>query len=593
MRSPILYHGIRHGVSPATNKLSSMLKMNSHAHDILKSLLGKGYFPKELPPAFTTMDFGEHALEILADWEAANHFSIKNAKKFTKVDGKRLRGRYEYMGLKHAEPEVISIPKKLYERRLIHVTHPISQTLLVKELAENWRQLQRILSNRRYSEDKITIDRQHERSLEGINFELHHAKKDYIEATSDWLVRTDISRFYPSIYTHSIPWAAYGKEKVKSSLNRYRGSFADRLDMLVRACNRNQTIGIPIGPETSRIIAEIVSSRIDYEYKNILDPKLGTVARLQDDWFIGANSFEQAEMALSTISRCYREFGLEINGTKTSIKHILASGSESWKSEISGFLSHRYGGLNGQRLKELLNLCLRLQLDSPSEPVMNYTLAIIEGRRYRKFDVRFLESFLLKAATISPSSMDRICRIILNINYHTGGLSISRLLPRFAELSVRYFDHGALFEVIWLLYTIRGLNAPFKASRIIEHAENYPSSVIRILLFDMKNKGICLGKIPIKRWEDDVSGERVLTDWSWLYAYEAIRKGWMKDKRRLLSKPFFKAMDQRGINFYNPDTNIKYSSSVKKLQYTITRQQKLIANKYLNKLRNIDLSDYI
>ena len=449
------------------------------------------------------------------------------------------------------------------------------------------------MSNRRYSEDKITIDRQHERSLEGINFALHHAKKDYIEATSDWLVRTDISRFYPSIYTHSIPWAAYGKEKVKSSLNRYRGSFADRLDTLVRACNRNQTIGIPIGPETSRIIAEIVSSRIDYEYESVLGPKLGTVARLQDDWFIGTNSFEQAEMALSAISWCYREFGLEINGTKTSIKHILASDSESWRSEISGFLSHRRGGLKGQRLRELLNLCLRLQLDSPSEPVMNYTLSVIEGRYYNKSDVPFLESFLLKAAAISPSSMDRICRIILNISYQTGGLSISRLIDRFVELSVRHLERGALFEVIWLLYTIRGLSTPFMVSPIIEHAENYPSSVIRILLFDMKNKGICVGKLPTKRWEDDVSAESVLTDWSWLYAYEAFRNGWMKDKRRLLFKPFFKALDQRDINFYNPDTNIKYSSSVKKLQYTINRQQKLTANKYLSRLRNIDPSDYI
>ena len=90
-----------------------MIKMNPHAHVILKSLLGKGYFPKELPPAFTTMDFGEHALEILTDWEAANLFSIKNAKKFTKVDGKHLRGRYEYMKLKHSDPEIISIPKKI------------------------------------------------------------------------------------------------------------------------------------------------------------------------------------------------------------------------------------------------------------------------------------------------------------------------------------------------------------------------------------------------------------------------------------------------------------------------------------------------
>ena len=104
------------------------------------------------------------------------------------------------------------------------------------------------------------------RAIKGINFALHRAKKGYLEATADWLVKTDISRFYPSIYTHSIPWAAYGKERVKAGLDFYKGSFADRLDLLVRSCNRNQTIRLPIGPETSRIIAEIISSRIDSEF---------------------------------------------------------------------------------------------------------------------------------------------------------------------------------------------------------------------------------------------------------------------------------------------------------------------------------------
>jgi len=89
---------------------------------ILKALLSNGYFPKELPPVFTTKDFGSHADAILQDWHAAKVFEIKGAKDFGKIGGKKFRSKYSYKKIPSADPEVISKPKKLYERRNIHVT---------------------------------------------------------------------------------------------------------------------------------------------------------------------------------------------------------------------------------------------------------------------------------------------------------------------------------------------------------------------------------------------------------------------------------------------------------------------------------------
>lgn len=556
---------------------------------ILRSLLAKGYFPKELPLTFTTSDFGQHSEGILGDWEASKIFEIKEANAFKKVNGKVLHGRYGYKKLTSVEPEIISKPKKLYERRNIHVTHPVPQALLAREIAVNWQRLQKILSKRRYSEDEIVISDQYSRSIKGINFPLHRAKKSYIEATSDWLVKTDISRFYPSIYTHSIPWAAYGKEKVKSSLKVYDGTFADRLDVLVRACNRNQTVGIPIGPETSRILAEIISSRIDSEFSNAAPNSSAKSAdRLQDDWIVGSTTLEGAEKILSVISASYREYGLEINGSKTSVTHILASKMESWKSEISAFLSHRIGGLHGSRLEEFLSLCLRLQLSAPSEPVMNYALSVVEGRRFPIDDTQLLESFLLKAAAISPGSMDRICRIILNIVHGSGGLSRDRLVSRFSELVEKHFANGAIFEAIWVLYTMRGLKKPFSASRIMDQVENVSSSAVRLLMLDMRDKGICTSRLPIQKWEAEVSEERVLSDWTWLYAYEATRRGWIGDPKNILNKPFFKPMHDRNVVFYDPSKNVRNSKTVKKQQAKLRKQQNVEVFALLGSLRGVD-----
>lgn len=566
--------------------------MSPCAQKILKSLLGSGYFPKELPPVFTTENFGEHASSILEDWRASSIYSIKTSRKFGKINGKQHAGKYEYNGVNFADPEVISKPKKLYERRNIHITHPIPQALLSREIAENWKELHRVLSRRRFSEDEIIVSARYERSIKGINFPLHRAKKDYIEATSDWLVRTDIARFYPSIYTHSIPWAAYGKERVKNNLKSYRGSFADRLDALVRACNRNQTIGIPIGPETSRILAEIISSRIDDEYAKVMRVGGKTVIdRLQDDWVVGAKTLEAAENIIAAISGCYREFGLDINGSKTSVTHILASSHESWKSEISGFLSHRRGDLQGVRLEEFMNLCLRLQLACPSEPVMNYALSVIEGRRFVGVDLRTLESFILKVAAVSPSSLDRVCRIILNVNFDEGGLSRSRISRRFVDLAERHCDNGALFEVIWLLYAIRGLKVPFRSSKIADYVEYAPTSAIRLLLMDMKQKGACVSRLPIGTWEREISEDRVLLDWSWLYAYEAIRKGWLKGPAKIMSSAFFSPMHRRDVTFYDPSKNVKRSRAVKRSQFIVRGQQMMKVMEFINDLRGMHGQD--
>ena len=556
---------------------------------ILKALLSKGYFPKELPPVFTTTDFGTHADVILDEWQQENVFGVKRSKDFEKIGGKRFRSKYSFKNVPSADPEVISKPKKLYERRNIHVTHPIPQALLTREIAENWPKVQKWLSRQRYSEDEILVADRHERAIKGINFPIHRAKMSYLEATSDWLIKTDISRFYPTIYTHSIAWAAYGKERVKGALKTYEGTFADRLDMLVRSCNRNQTIGVPIGPETSRILAEIISSRIDLDFSEQLGDLPGEVVdRLQDDWAVGAATLEKSEKILSVISSCYREYGLEINGSKTSISHILASDQENWKSEISAFLSHRRGGLYRSRLEEFLALCLRLQLEYPSAPVLNYALSIIEGRRFSPTDIEVLESFLLKAAVIAPISMDRVCRIILNIDHTSGGLSKERLARRFTILAERHFENGALFEVIWLLYTLRGLKKPIKSSKIMKYAESVQSSAIRLLLLDMSSKGLCVTPDPAQKWEEEINEERVLSDWSWLVAYEGIRKGWLKDKHGLMAKPFFKAMSDRDVVFYDPSKNVRTSASVKRDRSRERREQNREVVSFLEALRGVD-----
>ena len=558
----------------------------------LSALLSKGYFPRELPPVFTTADFGQHVHDILSDWKKDKVYSIKQAENVPGANNKKKNNSFSYK-LNHAEIEIISKPKRGYERRNIHITHPIPQALLAFELAKGWKSVQKWLMRQTYSLDEIRISDKYERSIKGINFSLHRAKTGYLEATSDWLVKTDISRFYPTIYTHSIAWAAYGKKRVKDNLKVYSGSLADRLDLLVRSCNRNQTIGIPIGPETSRIIAEVISSRIDADFRQKLpDVPKDHVDRLQDDWFVGLKTLERAEEVLSTISMIYRDYGLEINGSKTSIEHIIATSGPSWISEIGAFLSHRPGFIQGARLRELLSLSLRLQSDYPNESVINYVLSVIESHPVMARDIETLESFLLKAAVISPLSMDRMCRIILNAHHTTKRISVKRICERFTSLAERNLEKGNLFEVIWQIYTLRGLKVALHSKKICDLIEATASSALALILLDMKDKGLCIGSLPTTEWSNLITEERVRSDWSWLLAYEGIRHGWLNDPNSVMGGPFFQAMASRNVVFYDSTRNVPTLAKVVRDRNQFRKSQFAAVQKFIQHLRGFEFGEY-
>jgi hypothetical protein len=558
------------------------------AHDIRIALLSKGYFPKELPATFTTESFGRASEEILEDWE--------RAKLFARIQKKKNKNKYKSKAygydLPKAEMEIISTPKSGFERRNIGITHPIPQALLASEISENYATIQKWLCRQTYSLDEIRVSLSNSRAIKGINFSLHWAKKAYTEATSDWLVKTDITRFYPSIYTHSLTWAAYGKEKVKSKLKIYEGSLADRLDILTRACNRNQTIGIPIGPETSRILAEIISSRIDDDLKpQFHDISPDQIDRLQDDWFIGVSTLEEAEKVLSKVARAYREYGLDINGSKTSVVRVVQHLDEAWKAELAAFLSHRSGDLRGARLREFLSLTLRLQTEHERQSVTNYALTVLEGQEFQKSDVEAMESFLLKATIVAPGSMARISELLLNIDHDSGTLSKGRIGSRFVKLATRALEKGDLYEAIWLTYTLRGMKIPISDKNFLSVAGSTRSSALALILLDMRSRGQIKATLPTIEWERQIGSEAILTDWTWLLAYEACRRGWLPDPTGLMNQPFFNAMNSRGVVFYDERRNVARRAKMAKIRRALRIKMQKEVQQFFFAVRNVDFDD--
>lgn len=135
-----------------------------------------------------------------------------------------------------------------------------------------------------------------------------------------WLV--DISNCFPSIYTHSISWAIKNKEFVKSYV-RHSNQFCQKFDTLMQRCNNNETNGIPVGAEISRIFAEIILQSIDLKFIDILMTKYNLeldidycVLRYVDDYMIFSKNEKSIEIISNVISDTLGEYSLYINENK-------------------------------------------------------------------------------------------------------------------------------------------------------------------------------------------------------------------------------------------------------------------------------------
>jgi len=145
-----------------------------------------------------------------------------------------------------------------------------------------------------------------------------------LEQRFNLILEFDISKCFYNLYTHSITWAVKDKESAKR--NARKESFENTFDKIMQLANYNETNGIVVGPEISRIFAEIILQQIDINVLSILerkDLKYGVdfeVRRYVDDYFVFSNDEKYLDLILKTFKRELEEYKLYINESKTDIR---------------------------------------------------------------------------------------------------------------------------------------------------------------------------------------------------------------------------------------------------------------------------------
>ncbi|HEX7870549.1 MAG TPA: antiviral reverse transcriptase Drt3b, partial [Chryseobacterium sp.] len=144
------------------------------------------------------------------------------------------------------------------------------------------------------------------------------------EKKFDILYKFDISKCFDSIYSHSIVWALMNKEIVKYNIKASKSTFGGQFDTLMQNINFGETNGIVIGPEVSRIFAELILQKIDKNVETKLKDERGCIIRKDyeiyryvDDYFLFCDKENIKEDIIELFRHELKHFKLSLNDNKS------------------------------------------------------------------------------------------------------------------------------------------------------------------------------------------------------------------------------------------------------------------------------------
>lgn len=183
---------------------------------------------------------------------------------------------------------------------------------------------------------------------------------------------TQISRASTRRFTHSIPWAIHGKDQRHDTSAQL---FGNQLDLGIRETQSKQTRGIPVGPDTSFLIAEVIASTIDHALQEGVGLLRGT--RYIDDYHLYFVSHSDAEKALAELHRVASVYELDINDLKTSIEPVPELIEPYWKTQLRA--AHVQKADHATSIKATFDLAATFGVENPQGGVFAYLVKKVEA----------------------------------------------------------------------------------------------------------------------------------------------------------------------------------------------------------------------
>lgn len=458
--------------------------------------------------------------------------------------------------------------------RVMAIPHPRAYVELVHAISEGW---ENILPFCESPNSQLTFGLQ----LDGrmLVHAYNQVADDGVPEDQDplsdfgmtYLLKTDISNFYPSVYSHAVPWALVGHVTAKLPENRNVRNWYNDVDRGIRFCQRTETKGLPIGPGTSSIVAEALLSPVDAALRGKY-----RFTRYIDDYTVFLPDRKACDQFLLDLSRELERYALSLNLRKTKVIELPTPRREAWVTEISFLLGDAiapgesaaaHQRLEVRQIRAILDRALELSKDFPDGSVMKYTLSAIIDRYPKEPSVsaadspeeRFIEDSLFRFSYFFPTIIPVLQRWLKNY-YSFDARVEDRVEKRIRLLFYRSMELGQSDNVIWCLHYLLQLGHAGDA-HIVDRCISSDDPVVIAMAYCYAKK--CqLGIGRFRSWAEQMAASRLaetLSDYDldryWMPLYQIYFDDVIPEMPYLdqVENEVFERMKKQGVSFIDFD----------------------------------------
>ena len=429
------------------------------------TLLNSGLFPEVLPPCFVSKD-SKRAFHGIVGKLDTQKFHTRTTE-YTRYSGTKHDGSRRFFGT----PNIVNY---------FHISSFIWK---------KWNKFEGIFSLSDYSiGTPRLIDNDNDRAVKVPSLsELSKFTSKNLRY-APFILKADIAQCFPSLYTHSIPWAFHGIDKSKIDTDpKSKENFFNALDFFVRNGQKGNTRGVLIGPDAYRLIAEFVLSKIDTELKSAAGSSIVGAARHVDDYYIGLKTEHDAHSVLSHLREILANYELNLNDHKTKILSSLEPINDLWAQRLkdhTGKLSNIFS-LDENIIERAICEAVATSQEAKSDSPLKILFRSFDEAKLYNDDTKweYVEQSILRIIQKHPHCLDYACLLAAKRNTITDGGIKKDDWKKVAEIIIkRSLALNHHHEIVWMLWLLIVTNINIEDALIHEIAKSNNAHILSMLV---------------------------------------------------------------------------------------------------------------
>ncbi|WP_298972572.1 RNA-directed DNA polymerase [uncultured Fusobacterium sp.] len=466
--------------------------------ELYDSLVSYGMFSEKLPSIFTGDLFLNYCKNI-----CKQSFSDE------------WRGYINYESMRN-----INIPRN------IGIPTPMGHELLCKTLMKHWTELIKYFETKTKGQSRI-ISRIHIRKMQDTKAIFLMNYKNWIDDGTPepeiylgkrYMIHTDISKCYPSIYTHAIPWALVGKDIAKNNIGKYK-EWYNQIDHFAQISKNGETHGLLIGPHTSNILSEIILCAIDKE----LSKKYDSYIRNIDDYICYVDTKEEADNFIIDLNRELRKYDLLMNHKKTEIYELPICVVETWIHKIQNHIvtfQKFKNYIDYREIQAFIDFIIKLVSENTdNNSVILYAVKVLKNFTLTKNAQEYLVKSIVSLSLLYPYLVPILGQYIFE-KYNVDTNQIQKYANMIYEKYIQKNNYEACSFA--LLYAI---DSNSKIDSIdVEIIKNSQDCILMLMAFIYCKKNNLKSEIKqLKLYAKELEKKGEI-DQYWLFVYECLGK---------------------------------------------------------------------